>query len=49
MKEIAKFDYIVHSKEFRIFARDKGDIEKILNAMVKQTPMMILEKYRLDF
>jgi len=35
MKEIAKFDYIVHSKEFRIFARDRGDIEKILNSMTK--------------
>jgi len=49
MKEIAKYDYITHSKEFRIFARDKGDVEKILNSLVKQTPMQILEKYRLNF
>jgi sorting nexin-1/2 len=49
MKEVAKFDYLTHSKEFRIFARDKGDIEKILNGLVKQTPKQILEKYRLNF
>ena len=39
MKELAKYDYLTHSKEFRIFARDKGDVEKILNTLVKQTPM----------
>lgn len=49
MKEIAKFDYLVHSKEFKIFAREKGDIEKILNSLLKQTPNQILEKYRLNF
>jgi sorting nexin-1/2 len=49
MKEVAKFDYITHSKEFRIFAREKGDIEKILNGLVKQMPMQVLEKYRLNF
>ena len=49
MKEIAKCDYLVHSKEFRIFAREKGDVEKILNSLVKQSPMQILEKYRLNF
>jgi hypothetical protein len=35
MKELAKFDYLFHSKEFKIFAREKGDIEKILNALLK--------------
>lgn len=49
MREIAKHDYIVHSKEFKIFARDKGEVEKILNNLTKQTPMQILEKYRLNF
>lgn len=39
MKEIAKFDYLYHSKEFRIFAREKGDVEKILNNLIKQSPM----------
>lgn len=49
MKECAKYDYIVQSKEFKIFARDKGDIEKILTSMLKQTPMQVLEKYRQNF
>lgn len=49
MKELAKYDYLTHSKEFRIFSRDKGDIEKILSGLTKQTPMQVLEKYRLNF
>jgi sorting nexin-1/2 len=49
LKEIAKFDVLIHSKEFKIFSREKGDIEKFLNALMKQTPMQILEKYRLNF
>ena len=49
MKEIAKFDYIVYSKEFKVFARGKGEIDKVLFALPKQTPMQVLEKYRLNF
>lgn len=32
MKECAKHDYLIYSKEFKIFAREKGDIEKIFSA-----------------
>lgn len=39
MKELAKFDYLTQSKEFKVFSRDKGDIEKNLNNLAKQTPM----------
>jgi sorting nexin-1/2 len=35
LKEIAKFDVLIHSKEFKIFSREKGDIEKFLNALMK--------------
>lgn len=49
MKEIGKHDYIVYSKEFKVFARGKGEIDKVLNALPKQTPMQVLEKYRLNF
>lgn len=35
MKELAKFDYLTQSKEFRIFARERGDIEKILGSLIK--------------
>ena len=46
MKELAKFDYLTSSREFKVFARERGDIEKILGSMLKQTPMQVLEKYR---
>jgi sorting nexin-1/2 len=49
MKEIGKYDYIIHSKEFKTFARDRGEVEKVLNALPKQSPMQVLEKYRLNF
>lgn len=49
MKECGKYDYVTHSKEFRVFARDKGDIEKMLQALSRLTPLQILEKYRLNF
>mmetsp|Transcript_23403 Transcript_23403/g.17821 ORF Transcript_23403/g.17821 Transcript_23403/m.17821 type:complete len:180 (+) Transcript_23403:587-1126(+) len=49
MKELSRFDYLVYSKEFKIFTRQQGDIEKLLTAQVKQSPMQILEKYRLNF
>lgn len=49
MKEIAKYDYIVYSKEFKVFARGKGEIDKVLFSLPKQTPMQVLEKYRLNF
>lgn len=35
MKEIAKFDYIIFSKEFKVFVRGQGDIDKALNALPK--------------
>ena len=49
MKEIGKHDYIIHSREFKLFARERGEVEKILSALPKQTPMQVLEKYRLNF
>ena len=49
MKEIAKFDYIVFSKEFKIFARGKGEVDKVLPMLPRQTPMQVLDKYRANF
>lgn len=49
MKELAKFDYIVYSEEFKIFSRGTGDIENQLNSLPLQTPMAVLEKYRANF
>jgi len=33
MKECSKYDYIIYSKEFSLFSRGKGDIDKALNAL----------------
>ena len=50
MKECAKYDYIIYSKEFKLFARGTGDyIDKMLLALPRQTPLQVLEKYRLNF
>jgi PX domain len=35
MKELSKFDYLTQSKEFKVFARDRGDIDKILGSMIR--------------
>jgi sorting nexin-1/2 len=35
MKEIAKYDYIIYSKEFQVFARGKGEIDKVLFSLPK--------------
>ena len=49
LKDCAKFDYIIFSKEFKIFSRGHGEVDKELNAMVSQTPMQVLEKYQSHF
>ena len=35
MKELAKFDYLTQSQEFKVFARQKGDIDKVLAMMIR--------------
>lgn len=49
MKDCAKFDYIIYSKEFKIFSRGDGEIDKALFALPRQTPVQVIEKYRLNF
>ena len=49
MKELAKFEYLTNSKEFKIFAREKGECDKLLGMMTRQTPIQILEKYQQYF
>jgi hypothetical protein len=49
LKELAKFDFLTDSKEFHIFAREKGEIDKILTTLMKQTPLEVLEKFRINF
>lgn len=49
IREVAKYDYIIESKEFQIFVHEAGEITKRLETLPKQMPMQILEKYRLSF
>ena len=49
IREVAKYDYLVQSKEFQIFCRESGEVGGRLNSLPKQAPMQILEKYRLNF
>lgn len=49
MKECGKYDYIIYSKEFKVFARGKGEIDKVLQSLPRQTPMQVLEKFRFNF
>lgn len=49
MKELAKFEYLTQSREFKVFTRERGDLEKILQSMLKQSPIQIIEKYRQNF
>jgi hypothetical protein len=50
MRECGKYEYLIESKEFKIFTRSTaGEIDTVLKALPRQTPMQILEKYRLNF
>ena len=49
LREIGQYDYLVESKEFKIFARGTGEVTDELNKLPPQAPIQILEKYRLNF
>jgi len=47
--ECSKFDFIINSEEFKIFAFQPGEVGDTLERMKKQRPTEILEKYRRCF
>jgi len=49
IRELAKYEYLIESKEFQIFAHEAGEVDKRLAQLPKQQPMQILEKYRSNF
>ena len=49
LRELAKYDYLVESREFQLFVHEIGEVATKLAALPKQQPMQILEKYRLNF
>lgn len=49
MRECGKYEYLIESKEFKIFTHTKGEVDKALDDLPRQTPQQIIEKYRLNF
>lgn len=50
VRECSKYEFIVESREFRLFARNTaGEVDVILYKLQRQTPTQILEKYRINF
>lgn len=49
LRELARYDFIIESKEFKIFSRGAGEIDDALQKLPKQSALAILEKYRLNF
>ena len=47
--ELAKYSYLVESREFQIFARGEGEQTANFEALVRETPMFTLNKYRACF
>jgi sorting nexin-1/2 len=46
IRECAKFEFILESQEFKIFARQSGEVGETLEKLGAQTPGQILDKYR---
>ena len=38
VRECAKYEFLIESKEFKIFTRQSGEIDSILYKLPKQTP-----------
>lgn len=49
IRECAKYEYLIESKEFKVFGRLAGEVTEQMERLPKQTPAQILDKYRLNF
>lgn len=49
IRECAKFEFVLESQEFKIFARQSGEVGDTLEKLGEQTPGQILDKYRIVF
>ena len=38
IREFSKYEFIIESKEFKIFSRQAGEVNELLEKMPKQTP-----------
>lgn len=43
---MSPYDFILNSQEFQVFTRPKGDIDKTLSGLPKETTTAMVEKYR---
>ena len=46
LKKISTFPFVVNSKEFGVFSRPNGDIEKVLKGVAKPSYSETVDKYR---
>jgi sorting nexin-1/2 len=46
LKKMAAFPFLINSKEFLIFSRPTGDIDKLLGAVPKSTPNEQVDQMR---
>ena len=44
LRKLARFDFLINSEEFQIFARPNGDIEKILGKLPKLPTMSMIDR-----
>jgi hypothetical protein len=49
LRECAKYEFLIESKEFQVFARHPGEVQEVLLELPSLTPQQILEKYKLNF
>ena len=49
LQDCSKYSYIINSREFRIFSRGPGEVNKLLEDLSRQTAESVLEKYRKNF
>ena len=49
LRECSKYEFIIESQEFKIFSRQNGEVNEVLEKMPRQSPSQILDKYRLCF
>ena len=46
LRKIAKYDFLLNSEEFAMFARPQGEIEKMLNKIPRLPTGTIIERIR---
>lgn len=48
LRRIGQLPHLLNSDEFKLFARPSGEIEKMLAMMPKQSPLQLVERFKLQ-